>query len=323
MAFANTSVTDVLAAGIEARGKKFRDNVTGSNALLMRLNQKGNVRTFDGGHLIREEIMHAESSSAGWYSGYEQLTVGASDMLSAAEFDIKQLAVAVTISGREKLQNSGAAGLIDLMGSRVKAAEATMKNYLSAGLYSDGTGSGGKVLTGLAAAVPTDPTTGTYGGINRATASNAFWKSGLRDNTAAAATIQADMNRLYAETSRGADHVDLISAGNTAWGFFVASLQAIQRISDPKLAEAGFTTLKFMGADVVLDGGIGGDLTPTDMIFLNTNYIHLRPHADCNMVPLKPSNRTPYNQDAEAVILAWAGNLTCSGAQFQGRYWAD
>ena len=25
------------------------------------------------------------------------------------------------------------------------------------------------------------------------------------------------------------------------------------------------------------------------------------------------------NQDAEVQIMAWAGNLTCSGAQFQGR----
>ena len=38
------------------------------------------------------------------------------------------------------------------------------------------------------------------------------------------------------------------------------------------------------------------------------------------MVPLSPNRRYATNQDAEVQILAWAGNLTSSGAQFQGRF---
>jgi hypothetical protein len=37
------------------------------------------------------------------------------------------------------------------------------------------------------------------------------------------------------------------------------------------------------------------------------------------MVPLSPKSRYSVNQDAEVQILAWAGNLTMSGAQFQGK----
>lgn len=74
-----------------------------------------------------------------------------------------------------------------------------------------------------------------------------------------------------------------------------------------------------MNADVVLDGGIGGKATATNMYFLNTDYLMLRPHKDRNMRPLSPGKRSSINQDAEVQILAWAGNLTCSGAQFQGR----
>jgi hypothetical protein len=37
------------------------------------------------------------------------------------------------------------------------------------------------------------------------------------------------------------------------------------------------------------------------------------------MVPLNPNRRYAVNQDAEVSILAWAGNLTSSGPQFQGR----
>jgi hypothetical protein len=37
------------------------------------------------------------------------------------------------------------------------------------------------------------------------------------------------------------------------------------------------------------------------------------------MVPLSPNKRYAINQDAEVQILAWAGALTMSGRQFQGR----
>jgi hypothetical protein len=73
-----------------------------------------------------------------------------------------------------------------------------------------------------------------------------------------------------------------------------------------------------MDADVVLDGGIGGFMPTETGYFLNTKYIHYRPHRDRNMVPLSPGQRYSVNQDAAVQILAWAGNLTMSGAQFQG-----
>ena len=41
------------------------------------------------------------------------------------------------------------------------------------------------------------------------------------------------------------------------------------------------------------------------------------------VVPLTPGKRVSINQDAEVQIMAWAGNLTCSGAQFQGRLLFD
>jgi hypothetical protein len=317
MAFPN--VSDLIATTLEARSKKIADSVSKNNALLSRLKEKGNVRPFSGGRLIYEELSFAENSNAGWYSGYDLLTVGAQDVISAAEFSIKQLAVPVVISGLERLQNAGKEQLIDLLEARVKVAEATMANKLADGLYSDGTGSGGKELTGLDAAVPQDPTTGTYGAINRV--NYTFWRSQLNDpgSTPTASTIQGEMTELFAACSRGRDNPDLIMAGSTVWATYLASLQAIQRITDPKVAQAGFTSVKFMNADVVLDGGIGGYATATDMYFLNTNYLFLRPHRDRDMVPLSPEKRYAVNQDAEVVILGWAGNLTCSGAQFQGR----
>ena len=115
------------------------------------------------------------------------------------------------------------------------------------------------------------------------------------------------------------DRPDLIVMDATFWGIYLASLQAQQRFTGTEVGKLGFPTLKFMDADVVLDGGIGGFCPSGTCFLLNTNYIHFRPHAQRNMVPRSPNRRYAVNQDAEVQILAWAGNLTMSGSQFQGR----
>ncbi len=265
---------------------------------------------------ILQELSFAENSNAGWYSGYDLLPVGISDVISAAEYDIKQAAVPVIISGLEMLQNSGREQMIDLMEGRLGVSESTLSNLIAGGLYSDGTGAGGKEITGLNAAVPLVPTTGIYGGIDRDTWT--FWQSQIVNSTDTT-TLLADMNGLWASTVRGMDRTDLIMMDNVVWEAYVAALQAQQRFNSPTVGNFGFPTIKFMDADVVLDGGIGGFNPAGTAFFLNCDYLHYRPHRDRNMVPLSPNRRYATNQDAEVQILAWAGNLTTSGAQFQGR----
>jgi hypothetical protein len=323
MAFANSNISDIVATTIESRTKKIADNVTANNALLGRLKTKGNQKTFSGGTKILQELSFAENSNAGWYSGYDLLPVGVSDVISAAEFNIKQAAVPVIISGLEQLQNSGPEQMIDLLEGRIKVAESTMSNLCSAGVYSDGTGAGGKEIDGLEAMLPIDPTAAPYGGIDGNVFT--FWQNAVVD---AASLLQADMNSLWAQLVRGGDRPDLIPCDSAYWEAYVALLQANQRFSNTNDGDAGFMSVKFMDADVVLDGGIynvnnasGATGAPTGTaFFLNTDYMFYRPHRDRNMVPLSPNRRYATNQDAEVQILAWAGNVTCSGRQFQGRH---
>lgn len=317
MAFPN--VTDIVATTIENRSKKLADNVTKNNGLLRRLEQRGNVRTISGGSLIFEELTFAENANAGWYSGYDLLPVAAQDVISSAQFDIKQASCQVIISGLDQLKNSGKEQFINLLEGRVSVAESSMMNLLAQGVYSNGTAAGGKQVVGLDAAVPVNPATGTYGGISRV--DWPFWRS--KSTTAGvaltSATVQAAFNDMWASLVRGMDRPDLIVVDNFMWGIYVASLQAQQRFTGTETAKLGFPTIQYMDADVLLDGGIGGFAVTRTAYFLNTKYLFWRPHADRNMVPLSPNRRYAINQDADVQIIGWAGNLTCSGAQFQGR----
>lgn len=276
-----------------------------------------------------EEIMYNDSTTnnTNSYSGYEVLNVGQNSPISAAQFSITQYASAVSISGLEMIQNSGKEAIIDLLDGRMNVAEAQLANRIGGDIYLDGTGNSGKNITGLAAAVPDAPSSGTYGGISRVTWS--FWRSvkysGVTDGGAAvsASNIQQYMDALAVQLIRGTDKPDLIVADNNFYRLYLQSLQSIQRISSEGsgMAGAGFASLKYYGAgmasDVVLDGGIGSAATANHMWFLNTKYLKFRPHKDRNFVPIG-GERQAVNQDAIVKLIGWAGNLTCSGAQFQG-----
>jgi hypothetical protein len=205
-------------------------------------------------------------------------------------------------------------------------SEARLLNRIGGDIYLDGTGNGGKNITGLGAAVPDSPTN-TYGGISRTTWS--FWASqsysGTTNGGAAvsAANIVQYMTALGLRLVRGNDKPDLWVADNNYYGFYVNALQAIQRVQSDGGGDAGagFASLKFYGggmsADVVLDGGIGGAATANHMWALNTKYIYFRPHSERNFVPIG-GERQAVNQDAIVKLYGWAGNLTCSGSQFHG-----
>ncbi len=194
-----------------------------------------------------------------------------------------------------------------------------------------------KNITGLAAAVPDDPTTGTYGGIPR---TNTFWRSqffrGVTDGGAAvsAANIQSYMTTLALRCVRGNNKPDLWIGDATYFAFYVNSLQSIQRIQSENgdgKAGGGFgPELAFYGggmaATVVMGGGISGAVTPTQLTSgatsahmwgLNTDYIFWRPHRDRNFVPIG-GERQSVNQDAVVKLFGVAGNITSSGPQFSG-----
>lgn len=318
MAFPN--VSEIVATTLESRNGQVADNISNTNAIFSAMRKYGGFKDVTGGSTIFEELNFAENPNVGWYSGYDTLPLAASDVISAAQYTLKQASAQVVISGLEMLQNSGKEQIIDLLDAKISAAETTLQNLLVKGLYSDGTGASGKQLTGLKAAISLTPTVGTYGGIDRATW--AFWrnkkmKGGGVDyaGTLNKDNIQGVMHSMFMSLQRGSDKPNLIVMDPVHYGVFMSTLTADQRLSDVDTANRGFINVTFFGVPVVMESADSGIPTGTTY-FLNTKYLKFRQHRDRKGSTLDLGRST--NQDAISHAVAWAGNLTCSAAKLQG-----
>ncbi len=318
---ASPNLTEIVTTTLRRRSKALADNISQHNALLSRMRSKGNSSLVSGGRTIVEELEYAENSTFQYYSGYEVLDVSPSDVFTAAEFNWKQAAVNVTASGLEtRIQNAGPEQVINLLESRIRNAEKTMANNISEGIYSDGTGSGGKQIGGLQSLVA-DAGTGTVGGIDSST--YGFWVNQTSGDVAnidtSAALLDAEMKNMWLETCRGNEKVDMIVSDQTLYKVFWDNLSDIQRITGADEGVKGFNSLKFVTADVVMDGGpaiTNSGIPATHMYFLNTDYLKFRVHSGTNFVPFE--QRNPVNQDALVVPILFAGNLTVSNRYLQG-----
>ena len=308
---ASPNLSEIITTTLRNRSRQLADNVTNHNPLLARMRERGNMTTVTGRSIVRE-LEYASNGTVSFYNGYEVLDTSPQDVISAAEYEYKQLAGNVTISGLEQIKNSGTEAIINLLESRIGVLEKTMENTLSTSVFSDGTGTSSKEVGGLQLLVA-DAGSGTVGGINSSTYS--FWQNIQTTATSSAfstTNIQSDMNNIYIQLVRGTDAPDLIVAGATPYKTFLATLQTLQRVMDSNMANLGFTAVKYLNSDVVYDSSCDN----SRMYFLNSNYLRLETAAGRDFVP--GEQRTSVNQDALVVPMFWSGNLTCSNRSLQG-----
>lgn len=323
MASPNATFTELVTTTFRKHSKQIKDNMSKNNALLARLDVKG-TRKEDGGLTIVEPLDYAANGTYQRYSGYDVLNVGASDVLSAAEYAWRQIAINVVASGLELRTNSGSSKMINLVKSRMKNAIRTFKNNFSADVYSDGTLP--NQIGGLQVLV-SDTGTGTVGGIDSSVW--AFWRNLVQSAAAplqgggaitpsgTAGIMESLMLPLWLAMVRGDDKPDLIVSDNNYFSFYEQGLVSLKRYTGDNPsgnATGGFTSLKYKTADVIFDGGSG--IPVNHMYFLNTDYLDLVVHQDADLAIM--DEMKPYNQDAAVVPILWMGNMVCSNRSQQG-----
>jgi len=286
------------------------DNVTNNNAVLMRLKKKGQIKKGNGGRSIVEPLLYGTNSSVQWYQDYDVFTPPTTSqaVLDGAEYLWKQLGGFISWTGKEERMNTGEYERFDIVKTRLKQMQAVLNNTASASIFSDGTAGAGKELTGFKVLIADDPTAaGTVGGIDQV--ANTFWRN--KTVTTAAVTslnVQGFLNTAWLNTIRPPDRPDLLIMDSIWFSAYWGSLQAIQRITNPELGEAGFMNLKFMDADAVYDP----NCTTKHMYMVDTDSIFLRTSSDRDFGFDVGEQRTIQNADYKVVPIFFMGNLTCN-----------
>ena len=316
MASPNSTFTELVSTTFRKHRNEIKDNVSNRNALCKRIMKKGNYTQDDGGLTIATPLDYDENATYQRYSDWDTLNIGASDVISAAEYQWRQIAINVVASGRELRINSGESRIINLAKGRMKNAFRTFNNNFSSDLYSLGTAT--NQINGLQALVA-DLGTGTVGGINSTTFS--FWQNQIFDASDNSVTISAStiensaMLPLWLDLDRGPDdQPDLIVADNNYYQFYEASQVSIKRYTNATEADGGMASLKYKGADVMFDGNSG--IPANRMYMLNTQYLGLCVHRDADLEII--DEQRPINQDGVVIPILWMGNLVCSNRNQQG-----
>ena len=304
---------DLVATTLALRATSIADTITNEHALLNRLASKGNVKSTPSGRSIYQPIIYGTNSSVKWFAGYEAFTPPTDQqIIDVAEYQWKQQGAFISISGLEQIQNSGESQAVPFVSARIDQCMAELKNAAGLSCFSDGTGTGGKELGGLALLVANNPAAaGTVGGIDQV--ANSFWRNSASLGVAATgAALVTAMNSMWRTVSVGTETPDLIPMDTINYAFYESTLQNLVRFTETKSADAGFMALKYKNADVVYDAYCPAKTT----YMLNTDTLFLRAHPD--RMWSKGKNREVTNADYNVTPVWFMGNLVTNNRRRNG-----
>tara|TARA_R110000868_G_scaffold15090_2_gene69259 strand:+ start:11351 stop:12295 length:945 start_codon:yes stop_codon:yes gene_type:complete len=282
------------------------DNIFKAHVLLDHLNTKGRVLVEEGGVSIVEPVLYEANSTAEMYAGYDVISLTPQEGISAANYEWKQVAASIAISGIEEAKNRGKEQVIKLLNAKITQAEQSIQELMNGQLFS-GTGSGENMF-GISKIAGT--LNNVVGNIDAATET---WWNPQVTNVGGALDL-VDMGTLYNDASKGNDVPDIIVTTQTQYEAYENLLTPLVRYQDVAKANAGFQNLMFKQTPVVFDKVC----TAGNMYFLNSKYLKLTGMSGnwFNTTPFQ--NGVVNGVDARYALILAYGALTCSARLRQG-----
>ena len=322
---AATSTTETWDAAWTAtersRKGKATDNIFDSYPTLEAFKKSG-LEISDGGKEFQVNLMYAKNSGE-WFDGYDTLNTDAVDGITAAFFPVRYVAVPITISFTEEQENKGPAKVFDLLRSKTDQSMLTMRDVINAAIFG---AASGKSMEGLQNIVADAPSTGTVGGIDRA--SNSWWRNGTNTSSV---TFISSSNDVQAGIDGFLDTWDEVSEGNDT-PTHILTTASIQRAYREVLSSAGYARAELSGASSQQFAAVGGtgnsvpfygapviadqDCSGSHAYFVNMKYLKIKLLRGVNFA------KTPFkegpNQLAKVAFLVVGLQLTSDNCRRQG-----
>lgn len=272
------SLNDLYVTTFDARINQIYDGFFNTNAVFERLYQRdrvdpGTVVRFEGGNEIQVPILY-NAPTATSYSGGDTADTTETEVSTLAVFNWKQAWAPINISGLKLAQNAGGSEtrFFDLVEIRAEAAFNALADKMGTMLFSDGTGNGSKDWDGLKNGINISSNYATYGGITRSSTSgdpgNAI--NGQVDATGGVMS-KALLQKTFGNCTFNRAMPDTICMLQAQFNELWERVEAADRNAPGPLREVGFQTIRFNGAECVVDSHV-----PSGTVWLlNTQYIKM------------------------------------------------
>ena len=292
------NVTSLIATTLSTYGKDLSDNIHREIPLFAWLANKKRI-TESGGATIVRSVVYATNSTAAFYASDDILDTTIQDNFTAAQYQWRQAAASVAVTGRIELQNAGRAQVIDYSKAQINTALASLKQTIDQRAFA--ASQVGANLTPLPAIVAAS---GTVGDINGTT--NSWWQSTVTASGSFAVRGLSDLRTTFNAIAvrMPAGGPDLLLSDQTSYEAYEATLVPTVRYSDTYMGDLGFSNLKYKEAVWTWDP----NATSGVIYLLNSKALELVQHS--NRIFTMSEWVKPANQDLKVAQVFWAGELT-------------
>lgn len=304
------TLNTLVASTAQHRRRDLVDNFFNSAPLFIRLRRRPDNLKLRGGEEIRQPFAYAGFAASSYGRG-DEFDTSVTEFSTVMRFNWKFAYSPVNLDVIDVELNDSPEQVFDIVDAAIETAELSLIDDISTQLFADGTGNVGKDIDGLAIAVSR---TGTYGGITRENTANspgAAIRAGFEDVTGGTLSL-SNMNSQMSDAIIAREQPDLIVTTAALFNRLWERSQPSERNQPGDLREIGFSTVRFNGADVVVDS----HCPPGFMYFLNTKWWYLWTHRKWDFRLRGPME--PTNQQRMIGQIIWWGNVVCKAPRLQG-----
>lgn len=305
----------------------------------------GKKKSFPGGkQYIVEQLRYRYQSNFQWFNGASVVSYNKRVTIEQAQFpwrsahdgfslDEDRLAQnGIVIDDNSRGGNASQAEQVQLTNLLTESTETLRLGFeekFSMFLHLDGSSST-DAIAGLDSIVSLAPTSGTVGGIDRATAT--YWRNNVSTgltaptNQATAVTFLAALETMWRACVKNGGRPDLIFAGAAFIDAYIAAMNYVgQQIQyaggEARKLDGGVSGVYYKGIEIQwcpeFDDNFGGFVSPATgwtkrCYFINSKHLTLRPMEGQDMVTRKPPR--VYDKYVYYWALTWRGALTTNRA---------
>lgn len=302
----SSPIATVLAASLEKSQRNLMMASIKSNALMAWAFSNKLVEKEDGGATITNPLIVGRNPNVSSMQYYDPVPVAQTNEFTKVSYNWSRVIGTVIVSRQEEDENKGETAIFKIVKGKIMVLEESIKEKFSGYLYASGAGTDPYGLTAL---IPDDPTTGTLGGLNRATQTqwrtSAYDFDGSLDET----NIEEAFDDILRDLKLKSDKPDLILVGRNIDRLYRAAIRdkIMINLSDTgngkRMFDLGFEGWTHNGIAVIYDE----DCPDNKSYFVNSKYLR---HHILNGVNMRTEDLVaPWNIDGFGKRTTWQGQF--------------